>query len=174
MVEEQLKKEIIGLRKAIFNMLNYANMYVLILDEQMSIKFANQSLATDLGFKKYREMRDLCWLDFVPEVDQRMIATIHKAIAEGSNWSKFKEFQNNIKALNGTIINVLWFNSHINTDFNWSFSFGIKQEPITEVSPDSIRNYYQDIINKDRTMIESMKAMILEKNTHRNVCEPSL
>ena len=170
----ELEKEVMSLRKTIFSMLNYANMYVLVLDGKMNIKFANQALAKDLGFEKYRELTNRCWIDFIPEPERKVITTIHRAVAEGKEWNKFKEFQNNILTKDGNIVNVHWFNSHINTEFNWSFSFGIRQEPTTEITPESIRTYYKDIINKDRTMINAMKQLIVNVNIDMDTCEPKL
>ena len=67
---------------------------------------------------------------------------------------------------------VHWFNSHINTEYNWSFSFGITKTPNpTMVTMDSIREYYKDIIEYDRTMIESMKETIIQND---KVCQPVL
>jgi hypothetical protein len=48
-------------------MLNFTNMYCLVLDKEMVIKFANLSLALDLGFESYEEMIGHCWLDFIKD-----------------------------------------------------------------------------------------------------------
>jgi len=167
--DEKVKK----LRKTIFNMLNYANMFVLVLDEKIIIRYANNSLAKTLGFETYKDIIDKCWLDFLVEDELHAVKKVHRIVADGmEGWTKYREFRNHIKPINGDPIMVHWFNSHINTDFNWSFSFGITKNPNpTLVSMDSIREYYKDIIEYDRTMIETMKEEILENDKS---CQPAL
>ena len=170
-----LEEKINSLRNTIFNMLNYANMYVIVLDDKMIIRYANNSLAKDLGYKSYDEIIGKCWLDFLVKDEKKVITMIHKIVADGGDeWEKYKEYKNYIQPINGNEkILVHWFNSHINTDYNWSFSFGISKQPkATLVSMDSIRTYYRDIVEKDRTMIESMRDMILFKNKIQDACEP--
>lgn len=161
------------LRKTIFNMLNYANMFVLVLNEKMIIKYSNNSLAKTLGFNTYEDIIGKCWIDFLVEDERKLITTVHKLIADGENWTKYREFRNHIKPINeNNPIMVHWFNSHINTDYNWSFSFGITKTPNpTMVSMESIRDYYKDIIEYDRTMIEAMRNTIIEKE--QKTCQPT-
>jgi PAS domain S-box-containing protein len=168
LLQDQVKE----LRSIIFNMLNYTNMYILVLDQQMLIKFINNSLANDLGYDKFDDLLGKCWLDFIDENDKETIKIIHTSIANGyENWKTYKEFQNEINGKDGEKINVCWFNSHINTDYNWTFSFGIKKEIETH-SIDSIRDYYQDIISKDRVMISAMRDVIGLKNKKEDFCVP--
>ena len=168
----KLEEQVITLRKTIFQMLNYANMYVLILDDKMEIQFANNSLAIDLGFKAYNDLVGKCWLDFIIDQDRKSITTIHSVLANGAeDWEKYREFQNLIQGNNGDKVRVHWFNSHINSNYNWTFSFGIRKEPMTEVTMDSIRTYYKDIIDNDRTMINSMRDMIVFRNRIVDSCE---
>lgn len=168
-----LDNEIRKLRKTIFNMLNYANMFVLVLNEEMTIKYSNNSLAKTLGFDTYKDIIGKCWIDFLIEDERKVISVIHKLIADGGDWDKYKEFRNHIQPMDGEPIMVHWFNSHINTDFNWSFSFGITKTPNpTMVSMESIRDYYKDIIEYDRTMIEAMRNTILEKE-NETTCQPT-
>jgi PAS domain S-box-containing protein len=168
LLQDQVKE----LRSIIFNMLNYTNMYILVLDQQMLIKFINNSLANDLGYDKFDDLLGKCWLDFIDENDKETIKIMHTSIANGyENWETYKEFQNEINGKDGEKINVCWFNSHINTDYNWTFSFGIKKEIETH-SMDSIRDYYQDIISKDRVMISAMRDVIGLKNKKEDFCVP--
>ena len=73
------------------------------------------------------------------------------------------EYQNNIIGKNGETHSVYWFNSHINTSYDWSFSFGIKKQPVTKTI-DYVHDYYQDIISRDRVMINSMRDVIQLKD----------
>lgn len=169
-----LKEQVNQLRKTIFDMLNYANMYVLVLDEKMEIGYANNSLAIDLGLDKYSDLVGKCWLDFISDNDKKSVTTIHSVISRGiDNWEKYREFQNNIKGKEGDIA-VHWFNSHINSNYNWTFSFGIRRQPVTEITMKSIRTYYRDIIDHDRTMINSMRDMIVFRNKITDSCEPNV
>lgn len=167
------KLRVTKLVKTIFDMLNYANMYVLVLDDKMEIKYVNQSLAVDLGFKNYKKAIGRCWLDFVNPSDKKLIVTVHKIICSGAKEAgKYEEFQNSIFSLDGKKYDVTWFNSYTNGDIKWSFSFGIRKKPITEITTDSIRSYYQDVIHKDKTMIEAMRDMIIFKEKVIDSCEP--
>jgi len=154
-LEDQVKE----LRKVIFDILNFTNMYVLVLNEKMIIKFANNSLATDLGFKKYNDILGRNWLDFIEDKD--IIYKVHESIPFGHN----KEFQNKIYGLNGEELSVHWFNSYINTDYNWIFSFGVKKDPPIEMtdSIESIRTHFLNMINEDRIMINSMREVMIKK-----------
>jgi PAS domain-containing protein len=142
------------LRKAIWDMMNFANMYVLVLDEKMNIKFANYSLYFALGFEDHTDILGRCWLDFIKREDSNSISAIHQAISENTkDAQRFNEYTNDIITLKEEIISVKWFNVHINSDYNWSFSIGIETEKPIVISAESIRTYYKEVINNDRTMI---------------------
>jgi len=175
-MSENLEGQIAKLRNTIFQLLNYANMYVVVLDEAMIIKYANTSLAKDLGFDIYKDIIGKCWIDFLPEKEKDQITIVHKIISDGEDWERYREYKNYIKPVEGEPFLVHWFNSHINTDYNWSFSFGINKSPnpLRVLSMESIRDYYKDIVEKDRTMIESMKDKILHKDRINDSCEPML
>jgi hypothetical protein len=165
---KKLKSESSILKKAIWDMINYSQMYVIVLDEHLIIRLINWSLATDLGFEGEKDAVGQCWLDFVPETSHDQILTIHNSIAYNKNIDKYREVVSEIKSMNDDIINVKWFNTHINSHYNMTFSMGLKLEKLTieralSISEDSIRSYYRDIIEKDRTMIKSLKDVILNK-----------
>lgn len=171
-----LEDEVKELRNIIFNMLNFTNMYSLVLDQNLIVRFANASLSIDLGFKGYTELIGRCWLDFVADEEKDVIAVIHRSVADGiDGWEKYREFKNNIVAANNDLIEVHWFNSHINTDYNWTFSFGIRKRPliIDDINMESIRSYYRDIINKDREMIIAMRDVIHLRDKIVDTCKPS-
>jgi hypothetical protein len=170
-----LEDEIKDLRNIIFNMLNFTNMYALVLDQNLVVRFANSSLSIDLGFKGYTDLIGRCWLDFVSDKERDIISVIHKSISNGiSGWEKYREFKNVIVNSNGDTIEVHWFNSHINTDLNWTFSFGIRKRPVVidDINMDSIRSYYRDIINKDREMIIAMRDVIHLRDKIVDTCKP--
>jgi hypothetical protein len=51
----KMEKQVEGLREIVFKMLNFTNMYCLVLDHEMIVKFVNLSLALDLGYESYEE-----------------------------------------------------------------------------------------------------------------------
>ena len=170
-----LQKQIKELRHIVFTMLNFTNMYTLVLDEEMVIRFANNSLAHDLGLKDYNELVGKCWLDFIKEEDTKRVSMIHNSVAYGTDgWEVYKEVKNMIIGKNE--IYVHWFNSHINSHYNWTFSFGVRKnkeiEEETDVPIDSVREYYHDIITKDRMMINSIRDLIGANKTI-DTCKPS-
>jgi len=154
------KDETVKVKRAVWNMMNYANMFVLVLDKDMNIKFMNWSLAKALGFETEEEAIGECWLTFIKKKDKEKIANVHSLLIQEHN-ENVKEFTNDIVILDSSTLNVKWFNIHINNDYNWSFSIGLLTKPTPEITEESVRSYYQDIIEQDRTMIRSMRDTIL-------------
>jgi hypothetical protein len=155
-------EEIKQLKNIIFNMLNFTNIYTLVLDKSMKIKFANNSLAKDLGFDTYKELLGRYWLEFISEKEKENVREIHSIISNNNNgWEKeYKECRNNIISKTGEMYSIYWFNSYINSEYRLTLSFGIKKEQVYYTTIDSVRNYYQEIINRDRVMINSIRNLI--------------
>lgn len=163
------------LMKAIWDMMNFANMYVLVLDDKMNIRFANYSLYTILGFNDYHDILGRCWLDFIKREDSRSITAIHHAISTNTeDASNFNEYRNDIITLDGREISVKWFNAHINSEYNWSFSIGLRTEKPVFITEDSVRAYYNQVISNDRTMILSLRNSILGSTPNVDACEPEI
>ena len=165
-VVKKLESESYVLKKAIWDMLNYANMYVLLLDCDMTIRLVNWSLATDLGFENEQEVIGKNWSEFIPENCKKIVKTAHRCLAFEDNKKRYRELTNDIQTLSGKKITVKWFNIHINSSYQMTFSIGLKSNILkssdaTIVSEDSIRSYYRDIIEKDRTMIQSLKDVVI-------------
>lgn len=154
------KDETVKVKRTIWNMLNYANMFVLVLNHDMKIKFINWSLAKALGFESEEEPVGQCWLQFINETDKTKISNIHSLMTKEKD-ERVKEFTNDIVRLDGSCINVKWFNIHINNDYDWTFSIGLLTKITPEITEESVRSYYRDIIEQDRTMIRSMRDTIL-------------
>jgi len=165
----KLKQESSTLKKAIWDMLNYANMYVLLLDDRMIIRLINWSLATALGFENEKQVVGKCWIDYIPDEAKYLIKAAHHSLAFEPKKGKYREFVNDIMLANDQIVTVKWFNVPINSQYHMTFSMGLKVAPIeaTVVSEDSIRTYYRDIIEKDRTMIQSLRDVVI-KGFHQN------
>jgi hypothetical protein len=165
----KLKQESTVLKKAIWDMLNYANMYVLLLDDRMIVRLINWSLAKDLGFDNEKQAVGRCWIDFIPDEIKDLIKAAHHSLAFEPKKGKYREFVNDIQLADNKIVTVKWFNVPINSQYHMTFSMGLKVAPIeaTVVSEDSIRTYYRDIIEKDRTMIQSLRDVVI-KGFHQN------
>lgn len=158
----ELKRNSFNLKKAIWDMLNYANMYVLMLDKDMTIQLINWSLATDLGAENEKELIGRNWLDFIPDEYKKIIKIAHLEMCTNIKDCTYREMSNEVMKLDGSKFLVKWFNIPINHGYNITFSIGLKinVSEATVVSEDSIRAYYRDIINKDRTMIKSLKEFV--------------
>lgn len=159
---QQLEEESDNLKKAIWDMLNYSNTYLVLLSSDMTIKLANWSLATDLGFETESDIVGKCWLEFVPDEIRDNIKAIHQSLSI-ENSGKYKEVINDIVTLSKEKISVKWFNIRINGKYNMTLSMGLKTKSTDAiVNEESIRSYYKDIIEKDRTMILSLKDIIIK------------
>lgn len=172
----RLKKESSVLKKAIWDMLNYAQMFVVILDSQMIIRLINWSLATELGFENERDAIGHCWTEFLPEDVSLYIQNVHKKLAFNKEDTSLREITNDIQTLSGERLTVKWFNVPVNSNYHMTFSMGLKLsqlniEVATSISEDSIRAYYRDIIEKDRTMIQSLKDVVLKGFDSTDVCK---
>lgn len=160
------------LRKAIWDMMNFANMYVIVLDEKMNIKFVNYSLYNDLGFTQHNEILGKCWLDFIKIEDKSNLISVHSSFSGGNGGDKrFIEYTNEIVSITGNILSVKWFNAHINTEYNWTFSIGIQSEKPVMITAESVRKYYKQVLENDRTMIMALRDTIINDNKKTASCD---
>ena len=169
----ELETRLRNTRHAVWDMMNYTKMFVVILDENLKVKIANWYLATELGFENEDDLLDKCWLQFVDEQKHDLIKRVH-SIAISEEFYKVREVVNEIITLDGKIINVKWFNTKINDKYHWSFSIGIPMvnDTLHAETEETIRSYYKDIIARDRTMIEALRDTILdEKQNSKTICE---
>lgn len=164
------------LRKAIWDMMNFANMYVIVLDEKMNIKFVNYSLYNDLGFTEHNDILGKCWLDFIKTEDKEGITSVHNSISAGTSADAkiFLEYTNDIITLTGKVLPVKWFNAHINTEYDWTFSIGLQSEKPVMITADSVRKYYKQILENDRTMILSLRNSIINTSKLIDSCDPEM
>lgn len=155
------------IKHAIWDLINYSNLYVVILDENLFIRMINYRLAKAIGFENEDEPIGRCWLDFIEEPKRPMIKYIHRKVLEGD--AQFNEALTDLIALNEHI-QVRWFNTKLNGS-DLTFSIGIPLQPISpEDGIDSIRSYFQDVIKKDRTMIQSLKDVVLDEVPESFTC----
>lgn len=161
---EEANKKHQDLQKALWDMLNYANMFVLLLDSEMNIKLINWSLATALEFKREEDPVGRNWLDFIKKEEKESITNLHHNIAHNTEIGRLRnEITNDIITLSGKVITVQWFNTFINHEYNMTFSFGILRNNPPRVTEESIRSYYRNVIKKDKTMIKSIRDSVIFK-----------
>jgi len=175
--EEKLSKtfkEKEALRKAIWDMLNYANIFVVLLDSEMNIVLINYSLATKLGFKDETEAIGRCWLDFIKPEEHDQLTTIHHSLAYEGDHEKYREVINDIVKLSGDTCTIKWFNFTVNSDYHLTFSLGIPKEFPIQVTEESVRSYYKDVLAKDRTTIDSLRDMIVKGTKTPDFCKTEL
>lgn len=172
---EELIQESNSLKKAIWDLLNYSNVFLLLLDSKMTVKLSNWSLAKTLGFDKEKDLIGKCWLEFIPEhIDERIKMIYHSiSFDPPSEDHKYREMTHDVKTLNNKTITIKWFNTQVNHESHMTMSMGLKLTDNLNMfeSEDSIRAYYHDIIKKDRTMITSLKDVVLKRVDNLNVCE---
>ena len=152
------------LKKAMWDMLNYSNMYFLIIDKRMNIKLINHRLAKILGFDSEKEIIGECWLQFIQDKDKEYIEDCHLKITTANDTNHFNEIVNEIITKDGNVILVRWFNIAINSKYNVVLSFGLPRTINKELTDESIRTYYTDILKKDKTMIKFLKETLDENS----------
>jgi len=144
----------------IFEILNFTNAYVIVLDFAMTIRFVNISLYTKLGFKTHKELINRCWLDFIPLESHDKIKTVHSTMLSTIK-NDYHEFCNDIIDVSGNVFKVKWINTAINHTTNWTFSFGIPMSvTVGDVTEDEIRHQFKTIIDSDRIMIKNLKEYV--------------
>ena len=143
----------------VWNLINYSNLYCLIIDKDFIIKVINYPLAIKLGGEHEKDPKILgqnC-LKFCPEDQIGLAEHIVKDINDGSEL--YKEVIMDLKDLNGEITPIKWFNSKANNHEGWLFSIGIplirQVDSLQDI--DSLRAYYRNVLDKDRTMINVIK-----------------
>jgi PAS domain S-box-containing protein len=144
-------------KRTMWQMMNYLNLYVVVLDKNVNIVLANRYLIFGLGYENEDEVVGRCWYDFIPTTQHQVIANIHSGVLQ--NDSRYIEVVTEIISKKSEVIPVRWFNSPVNHNTIMTFSIGIPlQNNITaETSTKSIRAYFRDIIQKDKTFITAMR-----------------
>jgi PAS domain S-box-containing protein len=147
--------------------------YILILDPQFKIKFANDKLALDLGYKNEAEIVGVNWMDHIPQYFKDVIPYIHDKLMQAD--TRYREFTNDIVTLDDNLINVKWFNSFINGQHNWTLCIGIPLVvPDVEQSIRALRKYWKEAIQQDKMLIESIKEVSNVRKIENNLNNASL
>lgn len=154
--QKKLENKINTFEKSIWEIINFSTFFCLILDTKLNIKLINKKLAQTLGYKDEIELVGENWGKFIVKEEIAMIEHINKETIQGD--TKYRENTNLIQTVDGVLINVKWFNSTLNHGLNYSFSIGIPLETDfnSEDNVDSIRNYFNDLLEKDKNIIKQL------------------
>lgn len=155
------------LRNSIWDIFNYLNFILVYLDKDMNIVLANYYLAKTLGYKSEKELIGLNWGQFLLSDEKELVTHVHQEnLNEGNN--QFREFLNKLRNKNGDDIEVRWFNCTVTNGTVGTFSIGIPGDEVRSV--ESMRAYWRDIIEKDKTSIKAMKSLFKAKENGANSC----
>lgn len=147
--------------KLLWELFNYCNFYIVVLDPDFKIKLANYALAVTLGFENESEIQGKNWLDFIPESQKRVIQFVCDEVCKGKQL--YEEYTSEIISSNGEYMYVQWFSSYIDNNIQCTFNIGI---PILENknpkldSADSVRAFYKDVLERDRKNLEIIKQSL--------------
>lgn len=154
--------EVEKIQDGIWKLLDYSNMFVVMLDKDLKIKIINYHLSKALGYEYPSELIKQDWKNFLRSPDHDLIQHVNDEIIKGNQ--NYKEFTNEIITSDKKTLTVKWFNTLINHDFNCVFSIGLPltKEPTLDEDIDSLRAYFRDILEQDRTVINAMKEVTMK------------
>lgn len=150
---------------SIKELMDYSNIYMVVINKDLKIKMCSLKLAKDLGYNNINEIEGKSWLDYIDKNDKTEVINIHKyIISDNKNgYDKYKEINSNIILKDDSKINVKWFNAKLNNNFNCTFSIGIPydNDEITENdSMDDIRTYWRHIINENNSILNTLRILV--------------
>lgn len=155
------------LRSSIWDIFNYLNFFLVFLDIDMNIVLANHYLSDFLGYESEYDLIGRNWKQFLAPDETELVEHVHHKNLDVKN-KDFREFLNKIRSKDGTIIEVRWFNCPVINGVSGTFSIGIPGDEISSV--ESMRAYWRDIIEKDKTAIKAMRSLFKSKENGANTC----
>lgn len=154
-----------NLRNSIWNIFNYLNFIVVILDTNMKIVLANHFLAQFLGYESEFDLIGKDWKPFLHTDECKLISHMHSKLLTESNYEEYNEFINHLKNKDGEYIEIRWFNYPVINGITGTFSIGIVGNQLESV--ESMRAYWRDVIKNDKVTIKAMKSMFMQKESER-------
>jgi len=153
------------LQMNLWKLLDYSNFFAIILDSNLKIKTINYHLSKILGYGDQSALINEDWVKFLKPTEIDVIKYVHEQIT--NNNKDYNEFTNDIIDSDKNIITVKWFNTLINHNYNWVFSIGVPltKEPTLNEDIDSIRSYFRDILEQDKTTINAMREVAKKNST---------
>jgi len=154
--------EVKKIQNSVWNIIDYSNMFVVMLDHDLKIKIINYHLSKTLGYEHSNELVEQDWRQFLRKPDHELIHHVCNEIINGNQ--NYKEFTNDIVDINKKTLTVKWFNTLVNNEFNCVFSVGLPltKEPSIDEDIDSLRSYFRDILEQDKTVINAMKEVTMK------------
>jgi len=139
--------------------LHQSQLFLIVIDNYLKIHLINIPLCKILGFKTEHDLIGKDWLKFIKPDEKKITQNIYTKLLSCNDFSNnnYVELTNNIILPNKDIISIKWINVIIKE--NLIFSFGFKNKEIDDKDEiddiNSFRQYYQNILQKDRLMIQS-------------------
>lgn len=154
-----LKQTIVNL----WNILDYSNYFIAVIDGEREVRLCNRMLAKTLGFETEEELIGKNWFEFVPEAAKEVAQLVQDETIEKKLGTV--ESTSEIVTLGGKVIIVKWFNSFINSELDWVFSMGVPLQADEQETFDNVREFYREVLAKDRTTIDAIKKRIKHEET---------
>ncbi len=159
---QKLRKEIISKNKSLWDIFNYSNFYVCMLNQEFQITLANYYLSHQLGFEEECDLIGKNFREYVPESFSNIMPKIFDGVLQ--THGETHDFVCEIMDPNTKVeVTVKWFISFINTTINSYFMIGIPllKDITPQDSVETIRQYWRNIIERDRSTIKSLKETVM-------------
>lgn len=153
----------IQMHENLWTLLDYSNFFALILDKNFCVRSINNHLTKTLGYDCQNDLINLNWSKFLKSTDNDIVKYVVQQVL--SKNEDYNEFTNDIIDINKNTITVKWFNALINHNYQWIFSIGIPltiQQPSLDEDIQSIRSYFKEILEQDKTVINAMRQVAKE------------
>jgi len=149
----------ISIAADLWRAIDYSNLYVIITNKEGVIIAVSIKLAKDLqgGSPNTYTIVGKNIYDFMYEDDVERIKNTNKKLIDGCEANIEVAFRMKTKTEN--LLPIKWITSFINTDLNWIFKVGVAVSTnINYEEADMIREYYTNLVKKDREKIDKSKA----------------
>lgn len=145
----------------VFELIDHSPAYILVLDPSFKIIAVSSKLVVTLleeceDNKNKNSIVGKNWIDYVTDEDKELVNRTLQSIKQ--QYQVNNSFSYNFKSLSNKVYRAQWFNSYINKNHGWIFSIGIPRQ----VNSSDVREYYMDIVMKDREYIKIAKEVALK------------
>ena len=143
--------------ETVCRLIDFSNMFLVIMYEDGKIASVGNRVSSHINYpENVVELNGKNWYDFVIPTDVERVKKEYSDIV--NNKELCKETTYGISGPISDIIKIKWIISYVNHMYNFILSIGV---PISkdETEFDRIRNYYSEIVMKDRDKIELAKQV---------------
>jgi len=162
----QTQYEVTKLKQSIWELLNYTPIFITVLDENFKIQLSNYHLAKSLGFNNEQEIIGSNFIDFISDIYKEKTQQLLKKILSSS--SSLGETIIEIVSKNRNKILVRWFNLRVENDKTHIIAVGVPTNS-NKMTEDSLRAYYRDVVEHDKTVVESIKLATKQQFLHLGI-----